>query len=380
MNKSKLFKCVRKKAELITSLAATALALTMPEDAAAQGCVAARGAGMSCAGSGLHLGESLPPTSGWQVNVGYRYLKSDRHFTGSHEEEHRQREGSEVINHSQYTDFTISYAFNPRYSASFTVPFVFHDRSQTVRSNDTARTILGRFHTQSSGIGDVRLEGNGWLLDPREHTKGNVMLGLGLDAPTGEKAAKDTFQVFSNGQIVAEERNVDQSIQPGDGGWGVILSLYGYQQIAPRLTAFANGAYTITPEEKNGVLTRRTNPFEAEMSIADSYFGRAGLEFTLWPKHGVTLSLAGRIEGVPVYDAIGGSDGFRRPGFAISIEPGIMGSYKSWSFGVYAPVALYRNRERSVPDKQFTASSGTFRHGDAAFADYLIMISLTKRF
>ncbi len=364
----------------LAGLALLGLAVFLPGKAIAQGCVAARGAGLTCAGNNLHLGENLPPESGWQFNIGYRYLKSDRHFVGSHEEKQRQREGSEVINHSQFTDFTLSYAFNPRFSAALTVPFVFHERSQTVRSNDTARTILGRFQTQSSGIGDLRLEGNGWLLDPKEHAKGNVLLGLGLDMPTGEKAAKDTFQVFRNGQIVAEERNVDQSIQPGDGGWGVILSLYAYQQIAPRLTAFANGAYTITPQEKNGVETRRTNPFEAEMSIADSYFGRAGLEYVLWPKHGLTLSLAGRIEGVPVYDAMGGSEGFRRPGFAISIEPGIMASIKSWSFGVYAPVALYRNRERSVPDKQFTASSGTYRHGDAAFADYMIMMSLTKRF
>jgi len=380
MNNSRLFDAFERKGKSIASVAVAAICFSLPQDAAAQGCVAARGAGMTCSPHGIHLGENLPPSSGFQVNVGYRWLNSDRHFTGSHEEKHRQEEGSEVINKSHFTDVTLSYAFNPRFSASFTIPFVLHDRSQVVRSNDTERTILQRFHTQSSGIGDVRLEGSGWILDPSNHPKGNILLGLGLDMPTGEKDSKDTFQVFRDGQIVAEERNVDQSIQPGDGGWGLILSMYGYQQIAPRLNAFVNGSYTITPEEKNGVQTSRSNPFEAEMSIADSYMGRAGLEYVLWPKHGLTLSLAGRIEGVPVYDAIGGSEGFRRPGFAISIEPGLMASYKSWSFGLYVPVALHRNRERSVPDKQFTASSGTFRHGDSAFADYLVMFNLTKRF
>lgn len=81
----------------------------------------------------------------------------------------------------------------------------------------------------------------------------------------------------------------------------------------PRLNAFVNGAYTITPQEKNGVLTSRGNPFEAEMSISDAYMGRGGFEYLLWPKHGLTLSLAGRIEGVPVRDMVGGSEGFRRP-------------------------------------------------------------------
>lgn len=365
------------------TLASTILMLiSAPDRAAAQGCVAARGSGMACPVHGPHadLDGALPPSSGFQVNVGYRWLHSDRHFVGSEEQKQRQREGSEVINDSHFTDLALSYAFNPRFSATFTVPFAVHDRSQVVR--DTNNVILTRFHTQAAGIGDVRLEGNAWVLDPSRNPKHNLLLGLGVDAPTGEKDAKDTFQVFdsASGQIVAQERNVDQSIQPGDGGWGLILSLYGYREIVPRLNAFVNGAYTITPEEKNGVQTQRRNPFEAEMSIADSYLGRVGLEGVLWPAYGLTLSLAGRIEGVPVYDAVGGSDGFRRPGFAISIEPGLMASIKSWSFGVYAPVALYRNRERSVPDKQWAAATSTPRHGDAAFADYLLMFSLSKRF
>ncbi len=365
------------------TLASTILMLIgAPDQAAAQGCVAARGSGMACPIHGPHadLDGSLPPASGFQFNVGYRWLHSDRHFVGSEEQTQRQREGSEVINNSHFTDLALSYAFNPRFSATFTVPFAVHDRSQVVR--DTNNVILTRFHTQAAGIGDVRLEGNAWVLDPSRNPKHNLLLGLGVDAPTGEKDAKDTFQIFdsASGQIIGQERNVDQSIQPGDGGWGLILSLYGYREIVPRLNAFVNGAYTITPEEKNGVQTQRRNPFEAEMSIADSYLGRVGLEGVLWPAYGLTLSLAGRIEGVPVYDAVGGSDGFRRPGFAISIEPGLMASIKSWSFGVYAPVALYRNRERSVPDKQWAAATSTPRHGDAAFADYLLMFSLSKRF
>ena len=148
----------------------------------------------------------------------------------------------------------------------------------------------------------------------------------------------------------------------------------------PRLNAFLNGTYTFTPEEKNGVPTYRSNPYEAEMSIADSYMGRGGLEYVLWPKYGLTLSLAGRIEGVPVEDVWGGSNGFRRPGFAVSVEPGVSAMVKSWSFNLYTPVALYRNRERSVPDEQLSAATGTSRHGDAAFADYLVMFSVSKRF
>ncbi|HMJ89422.1 MAG TPA: hypothetical protein VK530_06380 [Candidatus Acidoferrum sp.] len=353
----------------------------LPQSALAQGCVASRGAGLTCTAFGHEhfglSGESLPPSSGFQAGVAYRWLHSDRHFVGDEEQKERQEEGSEVINDSHFIDVNVTYAFSRRISATVTFPFVLHDRSQVVR--DASRNILGRFHTQASGLADIRAEGNVWLLDPPENPRGNVLLGLGFDAPTGEKDAKDTFQVFSGGQILAEERNVDQSIQPGDGGWGITADVYAFRQIVPRVNAYVNGAYTFTPEETSGVKTLRSNPFEAEMSIADSYMGRGGFEYLVWPKHGLTVSLGARIEGVPVYDAVGGSDGFRRPGYAISIEPGISAMVKSWSFGVYAPVAVYRNRERSWADIQLTRSSGTFRHGDAAFADFVIIASISKR-
>lgn len=93
----------------------------------------------------------------------------------------------------------------------------------------------------------------------------------------------------------------------------------------------------MSPQEENGVPTYRSNPYERVMSIADSYQARGGLEFLIWPKAGLILSLAGRADGVPVYDLVGGSDGFRRPGFAVSIEPGLILNVKSWSFNLYTP-------------------------------------------
>jgi hypothetical protein len=371
------------KKHLLFSVLAVATALSPTEEANAQGCVAARGAGVPCMGvNGLNLGEPLPPTSGFEANFGYRWLHSDRHFVGDVEQTQRQREGSEVINNQNFIDLSLTYAITPRASATFTLPFVVNDRSQVVRSNDVSRTILERFHTQASGIGDARLTGNFWVLDPHEHMKGNLLLGAGVSAPTGEKDARDTFEVFDapSKQIVARRRTVDQSIQPGTGGWGIILDLYGYQELMPRLFGYVNGAYTITPEEKNGVPTFRNNPFEGIMSITDSYMGRAGVQYAIWPKYGVNLSLGGRIEGVPVYDLVGGSDGFRRPGYAISVEPGVTATLKSWSFSIYTPVAVYRNREQSVPDKQQQAVTGTPQHGDAAFADFLVMFNVSKRF
>jgi hypothetical protein len=351
-----------------------------------QGCVAARGAGMPCGVLGhpeIGLTETLPPTSGFQGSVAYRWLHSGRHFIGDVEQTRRETEGSQVINDSHFTDISLSYAFSPRLSATVTLPFAMHDRSQTLSfTNATGQTIgRQRYATQSSGIGDVRVVVDAWMLDPVKPRKGNLLLGLGFSAPTGEKDATDVFEVRgANNTVLAQQKTVDQSIQPGTGGWGVIIELYGYRQIIPRLNGYINGAYTITPEEKNGVPTFRSNPFEATMSITDSYLGRAGFEYLLWPKYGLTFSLGGRVEGVPVRDVVGGSEGFRRPGYAVSIEPGVSAMFKSWSLSLYTPVAVYRNREPSVADLEQANATGKFNPGDAAFADFLVMFNLTKRF
>lgn len=357
---------------------AGALATLQPSSPVqAQGCVASRG------GACFHLpGMELQPHSGFTANLGYRWLHSDRHFVGDEEQKQRQAEGSEVINDVHSVDLGLSYAITPRYSVNLVVPLSFNNRSQVVRSNDVARTILQRFSTQSYGLGDLRLTGSAWLRDPESMPKANLLFSTGVDIPTGQDDVTDTFQVFDNAskKIIAQDRTVDQSIQLGDGGWGWITEVYGYWRILDRLSAYVNGVYNFTPEEMNGVPTYRSNPYEAIMSIADTYMGRAGFDYMLVPEWGFALSLGGRIEGVPVYDAIGGSDGFRRPGFSIGIEPGITASHWGWSLNVNTPVALYRNREQSVPDKQLGAATGTYRQGDAAFADYLLMVTLARQF
>jgi hypothetical protein len=361
--------------------AATMLTAGAPMAALAQGCVVARGTGVSPVHA--EFDEGAAAVAGRiQTSVSYRYLNSDRHFVGSEEQKERGREGSQVINQSHFIDIAFTYAFDERFSATLTVPFADHDRSSVVRRNDPQRTILQRYHTQNSGLADLRLMGNGWLLDPKTHTQGNVLLGIGVDLPTGNDDAEDTFATYDSatGRIVGVKRTVDQSIQLGDGGWGVLFDVYAYRRILPRLSVFANGFYAVTPQQTSGVPTFRGNPFEAVMSIADSYMVRAGVEYLVWPRYSMTFSLGGRIEGVPVHDLVGGSDGFRRPGYAVSVEPGLSARFGAMSANLYAPLAVYRNRQRSVADQRLTETSGIYRHGDAAFADGLVMFSVSRAF
>ena len=345
----------------------------------AQGCVAARGCGLL-----EHLEHmdalELAEHSPWELSVGHRWFTSDRHFRGVHEEPNRQAEGSEVINRSHFVDLGINFTYSPRYSFSLTVPFVSHRRSQTVRDAD--RVPVRRYQTESAGVADIRFEARGWLLNPGEAPKGNVLLGVGLELPTGKKNARDDFLRLDNstGEFFHVNRTVDQSIQPGDGGYALVLSSFAYRRLAPRLTGFVGGLYAVTPEERSGVPTFRSSIWEAEMSIADSYQVRIGCEYVLGVRQGIVGSLALRAEGVPVHDLVGGSEGFRRPGYAVAIEPGIMVSRGRWGGRIYVPVAIQRNRQQSVPDKLRTAATGVYRIGDAAFADYSILSSFNYRF
>ncbi len=116
------------------------------------------------------------------------------------------------------------------------------------------------------------------------------------------------------------------------------------------------------------------------MSVTEQSLARGGFAFSLVPQWGLSLTVASRIEGVPVRDALGETDGFRRPGYAVSFEPGLGWIHGRWSAQVLAPVALYRNRQPSVADERYGRISGLGTvPGDAAFADYTLIASIAFR-
>jgi hypothetical protein len=361
-----------------TSLCALSIALgsiclfLFPSHLHGQGCVAVRGSGLCLLG--VHDDTGYLGAGDWQVGAAYRWLFSDRHFVGDQEQPHRQEMGTEVINDSHFFDINVFYGITSRYSVGLTVPFVYSDRSSMYEHKGNASGE--RYHTRASGLGDVRLTGYAWLYDPAEMPRGNLSVGIGPKFPTGDYYATDVFIR----QTGPELRAVDQSIQPGDGGWGFTLEVAGFVEILPRTSLYLQGGYLFNPENVNGTPTYRSNPYEQITSIPDQYFGRAGASYFLLPSWGLALSLGARIDGVPVRDALGNSDGFRRPGYSIYIDPGLSITQSKWLFTFSAPVAVYRNRERSLADIQWSKDTGVYRHGDAAFADFIILASIARQF
>ena len=315
----------------------------------------------------------------WAAAVSHRWQYSDRHFIGDEEQTIREKEGSQVINNIHLVDFGVTYALTKRVNATLSIPFQFATRSQTIRDPRRGMTnrfgnqkVFDRFITEANGLSDIRLLTTAWVLDPDHNKNQNISLGVGVVFPTGEKDAKDEFEVFdtnSVGFIRSERRNVDNSIQPGSGAWGIIADVYGFYRPLTNLTLFAAGTYIFTPEEDAGVRSGSLSS-PTVWSTADSYLFRAGFGYTFLPKYGLSFTLGGRMEGTPSTDIIGGSEGRRRPGFAISIEPGLVYARNGWSASFSAPVALYRNRERNFAGQE----------GDAAFADFMTLFSLGRTF
>lgn len=329
----------------------------------AQGCVQSRGAGMCM----LMPGEDIYLQPGqWQASVGYRWLHSDTPFIGGMEQKRAEALHTQAINDSHYVDLIASYGVTKRLSLNLTVPFVSSTRSSFTDHSDGAR------HTMSaSGLGDVRLTGTFWLLEPEKHHEGNLALNLGFKAPTGDAKATDlSYTLDQFGNSTPTLAFVDQSIQPGDGGWGAVLEVQGFQELFTRTYAYVNASYLINPQEKNP-----DPPFGTGYSIPDAYLLRAGLSYSIWPAKGLSLSLGGRMEGVPVTDWFGDNGGFRRPGYTISIEPGLTWVHHKLAITVTGPVAVERNREWSLLER-----ARNRRLGDASFADFVITSSISYRF
>ena len=111
------------------------------------------------------------------------------------------------------------------------------------------------------------------------------------------------------------------------------------------------------------------------MSVTDQYLYRAGVTQAVPKLRGVALSLGLRGEGVPVRDLLGDSNGFRRPGSILSLDPGLLINYRHDTLSVNGPWALYRNRPPSGPEILYNVVNG-----DAFFAAYTVVASLAHRF
>jgi hypothetical protein len=359
-----------KLAAAVSAALFTAIICALPVSHA-QGCVAAH--------SPQPVISGLDPTSefsnrrfengewwrGLTVTTGYRVYNSFRHYIGTVYQVQRQLQHSAVVNHVNLFELDLNYQLTPRFSLVASVPGL--DASRHGQSSP-----LNVYH--SGGIGDVTVGVQSWIFRPPTENHGNIALSAQLKLPTGINDAKGT-KTNSNGSTTVLP--FDESIQPGDGTWGFSLATQAYKEIKWRTAGYFTGSWLFSPQDTTGVATGRPAPGEGVVSATDQYLWRGGFSRPVTGVklvRGMALSVGGRMEGVPVRDAFGSSNGFRRPGYVISIEPGLTYERGRTMINVSGPWAMERNRKTSVTDY------ANHTHGDAAFADYTVIAGITRSF
>jgi hypothetical protein len=337
-----------------------ALAFLSTVPARGQGCIVARSSSMDM--SPESQGGYLQPGD-FDLTIGYRHQFSYKHFVGDVEQTYRVQQGTEVMNKINLEDIDLTYQATSRISVTLSVPLLFASR----RSNNSYYT------THASGLGDSSVVAQGWLWNPRHARHGNISLGFGVQAPTGKDNVSNNV-LTSATATTPTTTTVDYSIQPGSGGWGGIFQWQAFRDMGNNFIVYTTGNYVATQGGTNNVLRSATalnQPLTAYNAIQDQYLLQAGLSHPIAAVKGLTLTFGPRMEGVPASNLIGNDLGFRRPGFAISAEPGFIYAHGRNMVQASVGKAIYRDRTRSVPDKIL----GT--HGDAAFADYVWLLSYT---
>jgi hypothetical protein len=337
----------------------------------AQGCIVARSPQQILPGidqNGLPTGQGgfLQPGH-FQLTIGERHQYSFQHFVGDVYQEYRAQLHNQVQNRINILTADLMYQWTPRISFEINVPFLFASR----------KTQNSPVKYQASGIGDTILAANTWILNPKKAHRGNASVGIGLLLPTGNDDVQNTTNSTGSGPVVRVTAPVDYSIQPGNGGYGMLMQWQGFRAVGNHLIFYTDGDYIASQGGTNGVQrsTSTTTPLNNYVARSDQYLLEAGVSIPIEQVRGLAIVFGPRDEGVPARNLFpNDNDGFRRPGFAVSAGPGVQYGRGSNILSANVFKAIHRDRTTSVPDEVYGA------HGDAAFAQYVWLASYTHRF
>ena len=341
----------------------------------AQGCIVARSPEQILPGidqNGLPTGQGgfLQPGH-FQLTIGERHQFSYQHYVGDVYQEYRAQLHNQVENRINIVTADLMYQWTPRISFEINIPFLFASR----------KTQNSPIKYAAQGIGDTILAANAWVLNPKKTHRGNASVGIGLLMPTGNDDVQNTVNSNTTGVGPAVEVTapVDYSIQPGNGGYGMVVQWQGFRAVGNHLIFYTDGDYIASQGDTNGVARgatqSATTPLENYVARSDQYLMEAGVSIPIQQVRGLAIVFGPRDEGVPARNLFPNSnDGFRRPGFAVSAGPGVQYGRGSNILSASIFKAVHRDRTTSVPDEVY----GT--HGDAAFAQYVWLASYTHRF
>ena len=290
-----------------------------------------------------------------QLTFGYRGYESTEHFQGRSPFPELDPNGP--INKQHAATGEITFGLTPRWNLSVSAPW--YTNGFAVRRAGPASSAPYFQDTPVAGFGDVGMRARYWLFST-DNPVTNIGVSAGVKLPTGSASREGTV----GGRTIP----ADVSIQLGDKAWGVTSGVSAFYDFS-RLSLYGTANYLFVPRNTTGVPTffgSLTNPNNSTVnSAADQFSSQLGAAYVVrrgWP----VPSVAYRVEGVPINDAIGKSDGFRRPGTIGFVEPGInmqlQGNLLSFSVAIrhYVNIkdspASTRREDATVPRYMFFAA------------------------
>ena len=299
----------------------------------------------------------------WQVEIAYQRLHTDDFYVGDERDDAAGPFGVPPNRVANLYNLSFTYGVSDRFSLQLNAPYA--ASSAKVHQGTPQSHQAHAFY--SDGFGDLSLEGEYWLNDP---TKPSLLAGsvaLGVKSPTG--STSESGMLFSPG-VGFENRPVDEALQLGDGGWGVLLRGQGSAQLGGPWFAYASGYYLVSLDEYYDVV--QGGAFRA---VPDVYSGRLGGAYRIPAYESLVVTLGAMMNGVTTKDLIGGGDlYFRRPGYEIYAEPGLVWVFKTHTFSVSYPLRVDQNKKDSLLDESLDRKIG------ADFAANLVRLSYSRRF
>lgn len=313
----------------------------------------------------------------WQLNVTNRYFKSSRDYREKIDQ--KTPEQNKNMNETYTMDVSVNKILKHGWSINLGLPINANARTTSFEHGgmNTARRT-----TRSFGAGDLRFTVYKWILPPAQKQKWNLQAGLGIKFATGDYKYEDYFYRNDTTRILSA---VNPGIQLGDGGTGIITELNAYYNLNRQISFYGNFYYLVTPREQNGVSYSFGKPITALQiqtsaavnSVPDVFSVRAGI---IVNSGHFSFSAGVRDEGTPVYDLVGGSEGLRRAGHNLSVEPGIIYDIKRVTLFAYVPVIFDRRIKQNVPDKKTSAITGVKTVGAGGMPDYILLAGVSCRF
>ena len=334
----------------------------MSTSAAAQGCTPIRFTTPIDLGG---EGQAYQRANQWKLTLAYRRLTSNQFFVGTSQDPTKGPGGQppEFDIHTFVGD--VGYSPTDRLQLNVSLPF----STASISRLGWGPGNPERHQQRATGIGDLTALGALWLLDPKSHQNGNVSVGLGFKAPTGSHTKSSWF--YSATDSVAFP--ADQTIQPSDGGWGFTFQAQAFQRVREGIYVYGFGTYTANPKDQTEVTLSPTSPLH--WSVPDVYQARLGAAVSVWPDQGLSLSLGGRLDGIPKNDLFGGGDTttVKRTSQIIYADPGLSLSRGRTSFTLSVPIRLHVNRMKSGLEER---TPGAVNGG--GYAKYLIFASFSR--